>query len=419
MKILFLTLTLCVLRAGPLFAGGEDGLRQAAAGVSALIAEKPAGAAEFFDRGLFRQLSAAKLEGVLAGLYKANGRVTGVVLVSSETAFSGHFLFETEKGYRLPAALSLNPETGRVNQFYFGAASKIDPALVRARLALEALPGKTALLAARLGEKPETSEALNQNLYFAAGPAFRLYVLGALLENRVPWTKVIRLKDEDKSLPAGRLQSWPDGAPFTAHTLAALMLADDDDTAADALIGAVGRRAVEAALPALGCSAPERLRPFLKTSEVRRLKADSEAALEYMNLPPEEKYGFLDALRARPLPAAPDRAGSFGPDKIGWSVSPADLCRVMGYFAAREDKPALDMLAMGTDPDLQGGKFLYAGRRVGGGPGALSMTWLLKNKRGEWHCLSAAWSSEGRSPDEAEFFGILQGAVDALAAARP
>ncbi|HAT72395.1 MAG TPA: serine hydrolase [Elusimicrobia bacterium] len=365
---------------------------------------------------MFSHISAADLAGVLSNIYKANGRVTSAVFVSSDTAYSGHFMLETEKGYRVPAAISLNPLTDRVNGIFFGLAYKKDQTLTEARMALVALPGKTGLLVLHLGKNPETIEALNENSHFAVGSAFKLYVLGALLEKKVPWEKIFRLKEEDRSLPSGSLQGWPDGAPVTAHTLAAMMISESDNTAADALISRVGRRNIEAALPALGHSNPALLRPFLKTSEMFRLKADNAAALKYISLPPEEKYGFLEDLRAIRLSAAALRPSPFGLDKIEWPASPADLCRVMKYFSDKDDKAALDILAMNPGLHMPEGGFLYAGYKGGSQPGVFSTTWLLKNKKGEWFCLSAAWNDEKDALEEGKFLEIMQGAVTALAA---
>jgi hypothetical protein len=397
------------------FAGDAGGLEKAAAEISAAVVEKPAGLAGLFDKSVFHHISLENLEGVLAGIYGANGRVTRAIFVSSDTAFSGHFLLETEKGYRVPAAISLSPVTGRVDGIFFGVAYKKDFILSEARRAMAALPGKTGLLALRLGEKPEVLEALNENSYFAVGSAFELYVLGALLEKKIPWEKVFRLKEEDRSLPAGRLRGWPAGAPLTAHTLAAMMISESDNTASDALISGAGRRAIEAALPALGHSNPALLRPFLKTSEMFRLKADSAAALKYMNLPVEEKYGFLDGLRAVPLSAAVRRS-PFGLDKIEWPATPADLCRVMKYFADKDDRAALEILAINPGLNMPSGGFLYAGYKDGSAPGVLSLAWLLKNKKSGWYCLAAAWNNEGGDLEEGRFFEIMQGAVNALAA---
>ncbi len=390
------------------------GLEKAAAEVSARVTKDPAGLEDLFAASFFRQISLKELSGVFSRVYEKNGAVDSVVLVSSGPA-SGHYVFETSLGYRVPAAIGLDPE-GKVKNLFFGAPARIDPALAAAAVSLAALPGRAGLLVRRLDGGKETLQALNENEPFATGAAFKLYVLGALLERKVPWNRVFTLKEEDRSLPAGLLNSWPDGAPLTAHTLAALMLSAGDNTAADVLISGTGRRNIENALPALGNTSPALLRPFLKTSEMFRLRADSQATLKYLNLPEAEKYGFLAELSALPLPTAALRPSAFGLDKIEWPASPADLCRVMDYLRVKDDRRALELLAMKPGPVPAGDTFLYAGYRGASEPGVLSMTWLLKDKNSRWYCLSASWNNSVEKLEEARFFAIMRSALNALPA---
>jgi len=399
-------------------AGAEGGIENAAREVAARITEKPEGVAELFDKSVFRQISLEKLTGVLAEIYRHSGPVTRTLLVSS-AAGSGHFFLDTERGYRVPVALSLAAPSGKINGIFFSPPYLKDSSLKDVRERLAALPGKTGLLVRRLGEKPENLESKNEDALFAVGSAFKLYVLGTLLREGVSWEKVYRLKAEDRSLPTGRLRDWPAGSPLTAHTLATLMISESDNTASDALISALGRRTIEGGLAALGHSDPDRLKPFLRTSEMFRLKSGTEAALKYLNLPAEERYDFLPALAKTPLSAEKFAKSPFGVDKIEWFASPSDLCRLMAYFAAKKDAKALEILALNPGLDIRRENFIYAGYKGGSEPGVLSMTWLLKNKRSEWFCLSASWNDERSNLDEPEFFGLMQSALNALGAERP
>ncbi|MDO8803413.1 MAG: serine hydrolase [Elusimicrobiota bacterium] len=409
----FLLGFICALGFCALPAGAEGGIEGAAREVSERIAEKPDGVPELFDKSVFRHISLEKLTEVLSGVYKANGGVSRTVLVSS-AAGSGHFFFDTERGFRVPVALSLDPDSGKINGIFFSPAYSKDLSLKDVREKLAALPGKTGLLVRRLGEKPENLEAYNEDAYFAVGSAFKLYVLGALLREGISWEKIFRLKAEDKSLPTGRLRGWPDGSPLTAHTLAVMMISESDNTASDALISALGRRTIEADLAALGHSDPARLKPFLKTSEMFRLKSGTGAALKYLNLPVEEKYGFLSSLAKMPLSAEKFTKSPFGVAKIEWFASPSDLCRLMTYFADKKDVKALEILAVNPGLDIPREKFYYAGYKGGSEPGVLSMTWLLKNTKREWFCVSASWNDEKENLEEAKFFVLLQPAIYAL-----
>jgi len=412
MKILFPLLALLLAAAS---APAAD-LNSAAAEAARQVAADPQNLPELFDKTFFRHISLEKLRDLFSGLYAGHGGVERAVLVSS-SAVSGHFFFDTDKGYRIPVALSVAPENGRITGLFFRPAYRRDATLRSVRETLAALPGRKGFLARRLGEKPENLEALGENESFAVGSAFKLYVLAALVKAGVPWDRVFRLREEDKSMPSGRLQAWPDGSPLTAHTLAALMLSESDNTASDALISALGRKRVEDSLAALGHSDPARLRPFLKTSEMFKLKSDTAAALKYLNLPAAEKYAFLDALAG----TAPDQAkvarSPFGVDRLEWFASPADLCRVMGWLESRGGAEALKLLALNPGLSVGGTGFRYAGYKGGSEPGVLSTTWLLKTGKSRWYCLSASWNDEKDALDEAKFLGLMQEALAALAAA--
>lgn len=411
---IFIFLFCSAFLAAPVFtAETGGGLEKAASEVSARIKEKPEGVVGLFDKSLFRHISLEKLTEVLSGIYKESGSVSRTVFVSSK-AGSGHFFLDTEKGYRVPLALSLDAGSGKISGIFFGPPYLKDSSLKDVKEKLAALPGKTGLLVRRLGEKPENLEAHNEDAYFAIGSGFKLYVLGTLLKEGLSWEKVYRLGAEDISLPTGRLRDWPLGSPLTAHTLAAMMISESDNTASDALISALGRRTIEADLATLGHSDPGRLKPFLKTSEMFKLKSGTSAALEYLNLAGEEKYVFLSKLSKTPLSLEGFTKSPFGVDKIEWFASPADLCRLMSYFAEKKDAKALEILALNPGLDIPRENLVYAGYKGGSEPGVLSMTWLLKNKREEWFCLSASWNNEKDNLGESEFFGLMQSALNSL-----
>lgn len=377
-------------------AGAE--LNAAARAAAALVAEQPAAPGDLFDKSFFRQISLEKLNGIFSGLYRENGPVAETVLVSSG-AHSGHFFFDTERGWRIPAALSVDPAAGRITGLFFSPPYRKNSTLAQVKAGLAALPGRKGLLVRRLGEKPEVLESLSADEYFAVGPVFKLYVLGAMLKEKTSRNKVFRLRGERKS----------------AQRLAALMLSEGDNAAADALIDGVGRRRVEAALAALGHSAPEKLTPFLKTSELFRLKPDTQRSLEYLNLPLAEKYAFLAALAREPQGQVPAERSPFGLGRLEWLASPSDVCRLLEYLAAAGDPGALGLPAMNPGLKEATGEFLYAGCKSGSGPGVLSTACLLKDRRGSWSCLAASWNDERHDLEPERYLALLRSALDALA----
>ncbi|PKM97813.1 MAG: hypothetical protein CVU79_06260 [Elusimicrobia bacterium HGW-Elusimicrobia-3] len=410
MKSLFFFFALAL--PAPAAAGADEAARAAAV----LAAPEPRGAEALFDREFFSRISLEELNALFRDLYRERGAVTATLLVSSEPR-GGHYFYDTAGGWRLPVAVSLNPRGGKIKGFFLGPAYRKSAALAAARDRLAALPGRKGLLARRLGKTPETLEALNEEEYFSVGAVSDLYLLGALLRSGTPWRKVFRLPAGGGPSPRGRLSAWPAGSPLTAQALAARMISGGDRAAGDALIDGLGRRRIEALLPALGHGAPERLRPFLKTSEALQLRSGTEAALEYLNLPPGRRYAFLGALAAAPPAAAPAPRSSLGVNKIGWQASPADLCRLMDYFLAGADERALAILALNPGRPAAAENFAYAGHKSGSGPGALAAAWLLQDKKGRWTCLAAAWNGGAADSDAGEFSGVLAAALAALAAA--
>ncbi len=410
MKLLLVPALLALFPAAS-FAGVE----QAAGKAAALVAAEPAGTERLFSASFFRQISRKQLNAVFSGLYAAHGAVSDTVLMSSGP-FTGHFFFDTVSGWRIPVALSLDQNSGLIDGIFFSPAYRLDPVLAEVKERFSALPGRKALLIMRLGKAPEPLEALNPDEELAAGPAYRLYLLGAILKERLSWEKIVKLRDSDRSAPPGPLNRWPEGSPLTVHTLAALTLAEGDDTASDALLRALGRRSVEYDLTALGHSVPGLLEPFLKTSEALRLQASTGEALKYLNLPRDERYGFLDGLAGEPLTATAFTRGALGLDKIGWDASPADLCRLMAFFSGRDDKPALELLELGRPPVRAPEGYLYAGGGGGAYPGLYSAVWLLRNAGAKQFCLAAVWNDEERDLRAASFLGPLRSALEALSA---
>jgi len=413
-----LIFAVCLLALGGIGRGAEAvdaRVEKAAREVSLQVAEKPEGLENLFDKKFFAHISEAKLGEILSGYYRDTGKVTEVRLERAGPGLSGNFMFDTEKGYEIPAALALDAESGKISGLFFREAYKKNVSLAEVAAGLSALPGRTGMLAVRLGTAPVALAALNEKEYFAVGSVFKLYVLGTMLEEGMSWSKVLRLREEDKSLPTGRLQDWPAGSPLTAHTLAALMISESDNTAADTLISALGRKTIESRLAALGHSNPALLTPFLKTSDMFRLKSDTEASVKYLNLPVEEKYGFLSALAKEPLSLDKLKSSPFGVARIEWPASPADVCGIMGYFARFGNAEALDILALNPGLNIPAGKIVYTGYKGGSEPGVLSMAWLLRNAGGQWFCLAASWNSEKKDLDEKKFFTLMQSGLNALA----
>ena len=174
------------------------------------------------------------------------------------------------------------------------AAKDLDGALSR----LRSLKGEVSYLVLENGQ---TLASYRSAKALAVGSSFKLAVLAAVQEavrsGEHRWDEIVRLRADNRSLPSGILQDWPDGAALTVQTLATLMISISDNTAADTLIHLVGREAVERFSP--------RNRPFLTTSEAFKLKNPKNADLKeaYLSASETERGILLEQLKSRELPS--------------------------------------------------------------------------------------------------------------------
>lgn len=189
-----------------------------------------------------------------------------------------------------------------------------------------------------VGDEERWARAPDRRVQVAS--AFKLAVLAALREEieagRRSWQDVTCLREDLRSLPTGVLQDWPAGAPLTLHTLATLMIAHSDNTAADLLIDLLGRPAVEAVCPGLF--------PLVTTREYFVLAAPSNRGLRE-RFRAEDTAGrrrILEEARARALPAAGETAADDPSSGLGWRLSPRELCALMARVA--------DLPLMGVEP---------------------------------------------------------------------
>jgi hypothetical protein len=277
------------------------------------------------------------------------------------------------------------------------------------------LPGEVSLAAARL-EQSGPADFLTQKAErpLAVGSAFKLFVLAELVREVKAgdrrWSDVVPLGPA--SLPSGLLHNWPKGSPITLHSLAALMISQSDNSAADTLLSVLGREKVEALLPALGVRSPERDRPFLSTREAFALKLGDPALLaEWKAAGEAGRRALLPRLAGVAATGLdPARLGGrpVGIEAVEWFASPADLVRTLDWLRRSGDQTALDLLAInpGLGPAVAG-EFAYFGYKGGSEPGVLNMSFLLRSREGRWLAVSATWNDPVAALDEARFAALM------------
>jgi len=387
-------------------------LIRAAWSVASKISPDPKKVEAAFSPVFFELVEKEKVVEMLRSLRERHGEVKRVSLSAVEGANTAHFIFHTDREYMLPVSVTVAPASGLITGLFVRPAYQHVAGMGDIKERLAALPGKKSLLLTRLDGRDGPVEALEPDEPLNIGSTFKLYVLAQLQDSKAQWKKTVELPAAARSLPSGRLHAWPEGAPFTVYTLAAQMISESDNTATDALIDLAGRRNIERSLGKFGHYSPDRLKPFLKTSEYFRIKGSTAAAAEWTAARQDDRYDLLEKkvpslpLSATALPAAP-----FEIPRIGWFASASDLCRVMDRFRLSGDRAVLDMLAINPGLPVDRSAVPYAGYKGGSDVGAINMTWLLRTRASAWYCLSATWNDELAPLDEKEFFGIMQGAL--------
>jgi beta-lactamase class A len=261
----------------------------------------------------------------------------------------------------------------------------------------------------------------------AIGSAFKLYVLGALAtaiaDGKASWTQQLTIRNAWKSLPSGAMRNQPAGRRFTLRHYAEQMISVSDNTAADHLIGRLGRRAVEAQLRALANSAPARNEPFLTTRELFALKLAAPAPLR-------NAFEHADSAGRRRLlpridaldPTLAEAAGWKNPRAIGsleWFASPRDLAHALTTLLTDARSPRLAPLRaiLATNPGIQldRSSWHYIAFKGGSEPGVISLTLYLQRRDGHAFVLSIILNDEHKTIDDLAAVSAAQAAIALLA----
>jgi beta-lactamase class A len=310
------------------------------------------------------------------------------------------FLLSFNKG-DVPARIVLTAE-GKISGLLFSPSRKKIASLDDAISQFKALPGKVSVLV-RAGNT--TRASLNPTASLGTGSAFKLAVLDVLrsqiVAKKLTWQTIVSLQSPYKSLPSGRLHTWPDGSSLTVQSLAAMMISESDNTATDHLIQLVGRGNIEAVAPSN--------KPLLMTRELFQLKAKSNTSLleRYRSSSLQQKRSILTELAKQPLPNVSEFEG-VQPTAldIEWFFTPAQLCQLIDRVS--------DLPLMGINPgvarpqDWQ--KIAYKG---GSEVGVLNLTTSVQAKNGQRYCVVATWNHD-RPLDDAKFKGLYGGLLEFL-----
>ena len=411
-----------LLCSGPAFA--NEPLKKRLDDVTKLFADKPAGFEAIFSPGFLKAVPPDKLAPVLVEYFKKGGKVLRTLRVNKHGDHAAEYRVFAEKT-TFPMKLGVEPEPPhKVNMFWMGVPAPRFSSLPAAIKALKKLPGTVSFSAWLLGgdKGHKVLATLNGKKPLAIGSSFKLYILGALLDDiasgKRTWDEVARLSEEHRSWPSGVLHKWPADSPVTVHTLASQMISISDNTATDTLLFYLGRQRVEAMLKLMGNRHAARNKPFLSTREMFRIKENGKGRLRpYLKAKGVGgKRKYLDQVLAKEPYTKSIDFGTAAPtavDKVEWFASADDLCRTMQWLrdVTAKDKTARGVLGINRGLQWPDDKWAYVGYKGGSEPGVLNLTWLAQRKDGVWYALSAGWNNPAATLDEDRFVELVQGII--------
>ncbi|WP_417743617.1 serine hydrolase [Salipiger sp.] len=289
--------------------------------------------------------------------------------------------------HRMPARIAFDAE-GRVSTLWFGAPEPRVTDLASAEALLRELGQDVAWLATRDGvviSEHRASEPL------AVGSAFKIGVLAALVDEieagRRDWAEVVRLEERHRSLPSGRMQAYPEGAPVTLHSAALAMIAESDNTATDLLIDLLGPETVAQKL-----GLPDGT--FLTTRQFFALKADAARRADWLDAAPADKPAIA-ARAAKTLPAL-EEVNDPHAQGLEWYLPLDRLCDLGAPLAS------LPLMQVNPGPVMaQPGQWQNVAFKGGSEIGVLNLTTWLTDAEGRKYCVALSVNDPGAIPDTA------------------
>lgn len=402
-------------------------LEQRVEDVMSLFRNNPGNYEQYFSGNFLSQVPADKLTNIFNYYFLNYGKCIKREPTELVNPYSGKFNFIFEKKVSVPVNITVDASRPNlIIALWLGNAVSQSASFEEVIKEFKNLPGRSAIKVVKIvGDKPEPLAAYNSELELAIGSSFKLYILSELLRSinngSRSWTDVVKLQPEAISIPTGFLQNWPVGAPLTLYTLAALMISQSDNTAADQLLNFLGRKNIEKMLSITGHSNPGLDIPFISTSELFKLKElpGLQEAHEYLSKTAEERRNFLsDFVPHISLDSLTFTGQPVYIDSLEWFASSNDLCSLMNWIRIKSlSIPGAEVRKiLSINPGLAISKKLwkYIGYKGGSEPGVINMTFLLQSATGDWFILSASWNNINAPLDESKFFGLVGRTIELI-----
>lgn len=341
----------------------------------------------WFAPSFLSQVSAAQVETIVGQLTSQLGAFKSVEAERSKFRV-------TFAGGDDMASIALD-DSGRITGLFFEVPQLRASSFQSALDGFKNLPGHVSITVLENGAQ---RAAVQGDLVLGVGSTFKLAVLNALRAridaHKASWESIVRLQARNKSLPSGELQNWPDGSPLDVFSLAAVMISESDNTAADTLLDYLGRPSVEVFAP--------RDSPFLSTREAFILKDPKRADIlkRYRAANESERRVLLKQIDMLSLPDVSIFSGGPLATDVEWFFTTRELCSLM------RNVQMLPLMSInpGVAEPADWKRVAYKG---GSEPGVLNLTTWLAAKNGKTYCVSATWNND-KPLEETKFFGLYK-----------
>ena len=296
-------------------------------------------------------------------------------------------------------------------------ASIDEDGIAKIKAKFDTLPGHAGFQIAEISrDQTITLGGHKVDRQFAIGSVFKLYVLAELSRQIQAgdrsWSDVVTL--DQKSLPSGMIQNWPDGSPITLQTAATLMISISDNSATDLLINTIGRQNIDKLIRFTGHRQPSKTTPTLTTLEAFALKMPNNDRLRsrYVRASETEQAALLESAKSRlgrdsvsitNLATTPRHI-----DTIEWFASAADLSNLMAYITRLNDPVVTNILAINTIiPPGDAKRWTSFGGKGGSEPGVVSFSFIGTAKSGKTLAVSGSWNDTKEPVDDKAFLSLM------------
>ncbi|MBU3699397.1 MAG: serine hydrolase [Candidatus Kapabacteria bacterium] len=391
--------------------------------VCRIISGSPVVYESTFTAQFLKQVPAAKLSMLVGQLTSQTGPCNGIRITERRSAYQVAAEASTTNGFSIPVLLTIEAQAPYlIAGFFLRPPVKAVGTLDSLVGSLKDLEGSVAFTVTNLsGGSVVTSIGSSEHL--PVGSTFKLYVLGELVRSigrgERAWTDILRIDSAFRSLPSGRLHTWPHRSPLTLHSLAAMMISESDNTATDALIRLLGPDKIAQQMSAMGHDRPDLNVPFLTTLQAFKLKyAPGGLAAAFVSKSVEERRSMLaqidtavthDSIAFTMEPTALET--------IEWFATTSELTRAMDWLRRdammRKDDSGLEILSINSGVPV-GKSWKRVCFKGGSEPGTINLTYLLEHANGTWYAVSGTWFNKRGAVDEARFAGLMERAITLL-----